>query len=305
MSDPLSDVLRLTEAKSVIAGGIAGGGAWAMAFPPPGEIKFAALVKGSCFFRLDGQKKVFRGEAGDVVLLPGRRGFVAGSDLDQPPLDAVRFMATKKTAIGTIGDGAAQLILAGGVLLNPATADLLRDALPPIIHVKGAAPEARAVRWIVEQLLAEQLGNAPGTGMAASMLAQLLFLQILRAHLATAPSLPAGWLRALRDERLAPALRLMHADPARDWQLAELARAAAMSRTTFAVRFKEAAGVAPVRYLAEWRIRLAQRRLREGSAPVAEIAASLGYSSESAFSQAFKRISGMPPRDYRTVERSR
>jgi AraC-like DNA-binding protein len=304
-SDPLSDILRLTEATSVMAGGIAAGGAWSLAFPPPEQIKFSIVAKGTCLMRLDGQKRVIRGEQGDVVLMSGRRGFVIGSCLEQPPRDALAFMAHKRELIGKIGDGSESLILAGAVALNPATSDLLQNALPPIIHIKAGASEALTVRWIVNQLLAEQTGHAPGTNVATSGLAQLLFVQILRAHMATAPRLPTGWLRALRDERLAPALRLIHADPARDWSLAVLAHASAMSRTTFAVRFKEAAGVAPGRYLIEWRIRLAQRRLRNEKTQIYQIAAALGYSSESAFSQTFKRVTGMPPSEYRALERSR
>lgn len=92
MSDPLSEILRLTEARSVIAGGIAAGGRWAMVFPPPGGIKFAALAKGTLLMRIAGQKKVVRAEAGDAMLLPGQRGFIVGTDLDAPPRDAIRFM---------------------------------------------------------------------------------------------------------------------------------------------------------------------------------------------------------------------
>jgi AraC-like DNA-binding protein len=303
VADPLSSILRLTEATSVMAGGVAASGRWLLRFPPPGEIKFALLAKGTCYVRLDGHKKAIRGEQGDVVLMPGRRGFVAGSNLAVPPVDAAPFFARRRELFATIGDGSECVVLAGGVTLHPSNADLLRDALPPLIHVRGSVPQAARVRWIVEQLLVEQLGGSPGTQVAASTLAQLLFVQVLRAHLATTRHLPAGWLRVVRDERLAPALRRLHDDPARDWKLDELAKAAAMSRTTFAVRFKEAAGVAPMQYLTEWRVRLAQRRLRDESASVSEIAAALGYSSESAFSQAFKRVTGVPPRDYRKEAR--
>ena len=140
----------------------------------------------------------------------------------------------------------------------------------------------------------------PGTQLASAQLSQLLFIQILRAHLTTSSPMPAGWLRALSDARIAPALRAMHADPARSWHLDELARACAMSRTTFAFHFREIAGVAPLTYLTKWRMRLAERALREETTPIAVIARSLGYSSESAFSNAFKRVSGKSPKAYRS-----
>jgi AraC-like DNA-binding protein len=96
---------------------------------------------------------------------------------------------------------------------------------------------------------------------------------------------------------------MMHANPARAWKLTELAKAAGMSRTSFAQRFKAVTGVTPLGYLAEWRMRIAQRTLRQEDAPVSEIAARLGYASESAFSQAFKRVTGTRPRDYRSAQR--
>ena len=93
----------------------------------------------------------------------------------------------------------------------------------------------------------------------------------------------------------------MHREPARAWQLGELAKEVAMSRTSFAVRFKASAGVAPLTYLQNLRMRFAEHGLREGSMSVSELGFSLGYSSESAFSNAFKRTTGMAPKRYRSV----
>ena len=96
----------------------------------------------------------------------------------------------------------------------------------------------------------------------------------------------------------------MHGEPGRSWQLGELAKAAGMSRTTFATRFRAAAGVPPLTYLTGWRMRLARRALLEGSTPVSAIAYSLGYTSESAFSHAFKRTTGFAPNRLRGPQAS-
>lgn len=296
--DPFSDVLELVQARSVISGGFVAGGRWGLRFPPPEEIKFFAVVKGRLVARLDGQRAAIEIGEGDVGLLAGRRGYVVASSLDAPMRDAMRVFGARPRPI-TIGTGADCAVIAGGVALDPAAAALLTDALPPVVHVRAASPHASGLRWIVEQIAAERTSVLPGSQLATAQLAQLLFVQVLRAHLSTEGALPIGWLRALRDERLAAALQLMHGDPARAWRLTELAKAAAMSRTTFAVHFKAVVGSAPLAYLAAWRMRLAQRRLRDADAPIASIAASLGYASESAFSQAFKRITGTRPRDYR------
>ena len=94
----------------------------------------------------------------------------------------------------------------------------------------------------------------------------------------------------------------MHGDPGRAWHLEELARACAMSRTTFVSRFTTVAGVAPLTYLTEWRMRLAERALREEATPVSAVGQSVGYASESAFSNAFKRVTGSSPKAYRNTK---
>ena len=147
----------------------------------------------------------------------------------------------------------------------------------------------------------ERAAGRPGSQLASAQLSQLLFIQILRAHVATSGPLDAGWLRALSDARIAPALHLMHGDPARSWHLEDLAQACAMSRTTFATCFKAAAGVAPLTYLTDWRMRLAERALADDGTPVSVVAQTLGYASESAFSHAFKRVTGSSPKAYRNA----
>ncbi|WP_408364644.1 MULTISPECIES: helix-turn-helix transcriptional regulator [unclassified Paraburkholderia] len=88
----------------------------------------------------------------------------------------------------------------------------------------------------------------------------------------------------------------MHEQPGKDWSLLELAKAAGMSRATFALHFKAAAGVGPLGYLTEWRMRLAERALCQDGVSIARLAESLGYASESAFSHAFKRVTGRAPK---------
>lgn len=300
--DPFSDVLKLTNAQSVISGGFTNGGAWAIRFRP-GKIKFFALVKGSCWLQVDGEATPTRLEAGDMFLV-ARHAFVLASDLATVPGDATRIFAGKAGMITRLADADDILIIGGHVMLDPAGGGLLMDVLPPLIHARAASPQAVALQWLVDQIVSEQMSELPGSSVASSQLAQLMFVQLLRVHLASAGVLAAGLLRAVSDRRIAPALRLMHGEPGRQWQLEELARAAAMSRTTFAVYFKSVAGIAPLAYLTEWRMRLAERALREQNTPVSVLARSLGYASESAFSNAFKRVTGNAPKLYRMAVRA-
>jgi len=139
----------------------------------------------------------------------------------------------------------------------PVGASLLAEALPPFIHVAASSPGARTLTWLLDQLV-EEAGNArPGSSAIARTLAHLLFVHMLRDHI-EAGTMPAGWLKAAGDPLIGPAMSFMHADPARHWRLAELARQAGMSRSSFTERFKAVAGMAPLSCLTFWRMRLAE-----------------------------------------------
>jgi AraC-like DNA-binding protein len=97
---------------------------------------------------------------------------------------------------------------------------------------------------------------------------------------------------------MGPAIAAIHDAPAHRWTLQALAERAGMSRSTFALRFKETVGKSPMEYLTRWRMMLAAGRLMNSSDPVSVIAVSLGYESESAFSTAFKRVVDCSPRQY-------
>ncbi|HQS46584.1 MAG TPA: AraC family transcriptional regulator [Xanthobacteraceae bacterium] len=298
-TDPFSDILKFTNAESLVTGSFTAGGPWAIRFPAPDKIKFFAVVKGHCWVSIEGEATPVHFESGDVGLLAARRSFVLASAPDVEPIDAMELFSGAGRSTTQLGDGRDFAHIGGHVLLDPVSGRLLADVLPAWIHVPAASPQATAFRWLLDQLVEERDAALPGAQLASAQLAQLLFIQILRAHLQTSGLMPPSWLRALADPRIAPALRLMHGEPDRPWHLEELARACAMSRASFAFHFRTVAGVAPLTYLTEWRMRLAERALRDEETPVSAIARSLGYTSESAFSNAFKRVTGQSPRTFR------
>jgi AraC-like DNA-binding protein len=304
-ADPLSDIIKLANAQSVVSGGFTAGGSWAIRFPEPDKIKFFALLKGNCWLCIDGIEAPVRVETGDVILLSAKRSFVLAGDLAAVPVDATSLFTGSSNKTAKLGDSEDCIQIGGHVRLDPASGGLLADVLPPLIHVRDASPQATVLQWLLDQLVRERAMELPGTNIVSAQLAQLMFVQTLRVHLADSESLPAGWLRALGDARIAPALRLMHGDPGRPWQLGELAKSAAMSRTTFALRFKTVTGVPPLTYMLNWRMRIAARALREDDTPISALALALGYTSESAFSNAFKRALGMAPKHFRDAARAR
>ncbi|MGQ9368206.1 AraC family transcriptional regulator [Azospirillum sp. A39] len=297
--DPLSDILALVGARCVRPGRLAAGGAWALRFPPPQTVKFIAVAAGGCWLATEGGAAPLFLASGDVVMLAAGQPFTLAGDLAVPPADGARLFAGARDHVGTVGDGRDVLAVGGHVVLDAERGGLLAELLPPVLRVRGDAPDAASMRWLLDQLVTEAAADRPGAVLASERLAQLVLVHVLRAHLAAGGPPGGGWVGALRDPRIARAVRLMHREPGRPWRLGELAREAGMSRTSFSQRFKAATGVAPLAYLLNWRVRLAERALSDGTTPVSALALSLGYASESAFSAAFKRVAGVAPRHYR------
>jgi AraC-like DNA-binding protein len=107
-----------------------------------------------------------------------------------------------------------------------------------------------------------------------------------------------GWLFALADKQMSAAITAMHEEPGHAWTLQDLAERVGMSRSVFALRFKETVGATPMEYLTRWRMLLAGDRLTNSADSISAIAMSLGYESESAFGKAFRRVMGFSPRKY-------
>jgi AraC-like DNA-binding protein len=298
MPDPLSEMLALVRARCVITGGFRAGGEWALRFRPDAPVKLGAVVRGSCWLIADDGLPA-RLAAGDAVVLNHVSSMVLCSDPRLPPAEAASMPAPATDSLARLGSGDDVAVIGGHVALDSAAADLFTSALPGVTHVSAPAAEAMEMRRLLDRIIEETAGNRPGASFAADQHAQLLLLQVLRTGLQREVLSRPGWLRLLADPQLRPAVSLMHADPARAWGLADLAAAAGMSRSHFAHRFREVSGQPPLTYLAHWRIRLAERALRESDTTVAALAERLGYASESSFSHAFTRITGTPPGQYR------
>ncbi len=131
-----------------------------------------------------------------------------------------------------------------------------------------------------------------------------MLIQALRLHLAEGLIGRVGWTFSLSDKQISAAITSMDDEPAHDWTVEELAHRAGMSRSTFALRFKETVGASPFEYLTRWRMVLAGDRMANTGDSISEIAQSFGYQSASAFAKAFKKIMGSSPRQYSRGENS-
>jgi len=175
---------------------------------------------------------------------------------------------------------------------------LLLTSLPPLIHIRGDLPQARALRSALDLITFETEAARMGGAAIGAGLCCIVLVNILRAYLA-GDERPRGWLGALSDRHVGAALRLMHADVAKRWKVIDLASEVGMSRTSFAERFKSLVGMAPLEYLVRWRMTMARNALMREDANLATIAEAVGYESDTAFSLAFKRMFGSSPGRYR------
>lgn len=293
----MSDVIRLLHPRAVFANVISGKGSWAVRYTGFGKPSFCIFLKGSCLLAVDGHAPITIG-AGDFVLLPTTPAFTISSFSPAAPvhLDPNQ-MASRRSEV-RYGERRGQpdmRSLGGSFEFGSADPGLLVSLLPRVVHVRDSTRLSTLASMTGE----ESAQQGPGSDYVLSRLAELLLVEAMRS--ATAASSPPGLLRGLGDERLARALKRMHADVGRSWTVDQLANAAALSRSAFFERFTRTVGMAPMTYLLTWRMQIAKDLLRRSDLAVSEIAERVGYGSSSAFSVAFSRHLRKSPSQYRVA----
>jgi transcriptional regulator GlxA family with amidase domain len=170
------------------------------------------------------------------------------------------------------------------------------------MHFPAWTNAGNGLQHTLEALIAEANGQQPGSQVLLTRLADVLFVQVLRAWIAKPDSQVTGWLAALTDPQISQSLAHMHRNTAHTWSVEELARTVAMSRSAFASRFSLLVGEPPLSYLRRWRMTIARGLLRDTNGSLSSIAQQIGYGSEAAFSKAFKEMMGVSPGTYRRRE---
>jgi len=267
-------------------------------------IIFHIVAAGRCWIARGDDERLWADE-GDVIVLPyGDQHSMGGVEraptvpiiklIDPPPWQ--RLPVLRHGAGGERTDIVCGYLHSEHPLFNPA----LR-ALPPVFVVRP--PEGPTARWIrssIEYALAAGESDVRAD-LSGTKLPELVLTEVLRLHLATAPAIESGWLAALSDPVLAPAMARLHAAPDRRWTVEQLAAAVAVSRSLLDERFRQVLGRSPIRYLTDWRMHLAEDMLATTEASIASIARRVGYDSEEAFSRAFKRTHALSPGAWRRV----
>jgi AraC-like DNA-binding protein len=269
-------------------------------------VLFHAVLEGSCSVTLDTGERADL-QAGDLVVLPygnQHRMFnpdgsevVPIADLLPPPpwanMQICRFGPPEEVSTRIL----CSYLECRDLLFNP----FLR-ALPRLLKVTPTpGPEAE---WLAASVRYAHQQTSPGTpDLLRQRIPEMLLVEALRHHLENQPAERTGWMAALADAVVGPALVRIHQDPSRAWTVNSLADELAVSRSVLAARFVERLGQSPMRYLALWRLQLAAHELLNEGSSISETAIRIGYESEAAFSRAFKRHVGVAPGAWREKER--
>lgn len=298
--DPLSEVFSLINIRGARCTRFEASGRWSYRFPAKPAVKFGAVLAGDCWIDFgEGQRHQLA--AGDCFLLANASSYVLANDDHILSEDGLAAFDWAQSDIAR-HEGNDTVLIAGTFSFEESDADLPLDSLPTFLLIPSSNASATVVRSTLAILDIEIKGTQIGAAVLTDRLVDILLVQVLRAALIQDDGDNLGWISALADPRIGRAIGLMHGNAAYPWSLETLAGSVAMSRSAFSKRFKSLVGLAPLDYLLRWRMRLARNALRRGST-VATVASEVGYSSESAFGHAFKRIYGIAPRRYwRTVE---
>src|SRR5271170_3556121 len=294
MNDPLSEVIALLQPRAVFSRRISGAGRWGVRYSEFGHPSFCTVLEGRCRLAVDGQPALTL-ETGDFILLPATPGFtMSGFEPVTPvPFDPkVTSAQSGDVRHGRRGGRPDVRLLGGWFVFDSPDAALLVSLLPAVVHVRDVARLSVLVSLISE----ETNQRRSGRDLVLTRLVEVLLIEALRS--VPGDDAPPGMLRGLADARLAAAMRHMHGQLARSWTVAELAKAAALSRSAFFERFARTVGLPPMEYLLAWRMAVAKDLLRRHDFGLAEVAERVGYGSASTFSTAFSRHVGQPPSRY-------
>jgi len=301
--DVLSDVFRALRLRGAVYFRAAFHSPWGMKVPPGRFANFHVVCGGSCWLRCDDSAAPIELGDGDIVVFPRGDGHELLCDPDAHSVPAERLMASPRAeaapnvAFGGTG-GVTTSLICGHFEYDRELPHPLFETLPACIHLRAGDGDGG---WIVAaSALAAEVAGGPAEAIntAVDRLGEALLIQTLATYIRSRED-QASFLGAVQDRHIGHAIELMHTNIAHDWQVGELATAAAMSRSVFSERFRRMVGTPPMVYLARWRMLKARELLVDTGLSMAEISERVGYRSEFAFAKAFKKNLGETPGEVR------
>jgi AraC-like DNA-binding protein len=269
--------------------------------PPTDLAHFAMLSRGNCWLSVEGIPEPIPLTGGDCFLLARGTSIVLRDSPRTRPSSSFREIGAQANnhVAHYGGGGAPTTIVCGSLSFDRSSLKPITQLLPNFILMKADQARTLALHNTVHALASEMAEQAPGSEVVATRLAEVLVIQVLRAHIASAVEWRnKGWLRAIYDPQMGIVLSAIHDSVNTPWTVESLAETAGMSRSAFAARFKELLGQAPLEYVTEWRMQKAMQLLQQHDKKLIDVARSVGYESDAAFSKAFKRVVGTNPGEY-------
>jgi len=278
---------------------------WSLALPTRPYALFHYLSRGSATVALKQGRKLQMTEGDFVVFTRGEPHVIYSDrrtkpfpvlDLDRPPahLGVVRH--------GGSAQPLATMICGRFILSRPSRGSVL-DLLPPVLLLKPKA-DSEWLKSILQRMVSESAHERPGQRVALSRMTEVLFVEVLRSWIQSLGPGEGGWLGAMADPHIGPALQLIHERPDRSWTLRTLGHRVGLGRSAFSARFTELVGQSMHRYLIARRMAEAAFLLETSDEGIARIAARVGYETAAAFSKLFHRHHGLSPGRYRAAHRS-
>ncbi|MEM1435517.1 MAG: AraC family transcriptional regulator [Pseudomonadota bacterium] len=287
--DALDQLLATFRLKTDVINNAQYCGDWAIDTSGTGKASFHIIAHADCYIRSDDLHEVVHLETGDCVLFPRDSKHllsnVAECNLPSNQQTAVSYEeGLKEDGVG---------LICGYFHFKQNAASSLLDMLPDAIVIQRLTANPN-IATLMDLMISESLQTSAGTEAVVDRLAEALFVIILKEFVEQSEQ-GEGLAAALRDRKIHKALVGMQAEPHAKWSVEKLAELAAMSRSSFAARFKALLGESPMEYLVRWRMQIAYNLLDEENLPVLEVAARCGYESEASFAKAFKRVIGVGP----------
>lgn len=299
--DPGDDLFLTTRVASAMYTRVDATAPWGIDFRAYPHAKFGIVIQGHCWLSLAGSTRTIPLARGDYYMLPRGHAYTLRDDPGSPTRRCEELLQDRgRDRVIRYGGGGAPTTVIGGLFVfdKPGQPALL-DLLPDLIHVAAGQSQVPDLEATLRLLASETEQPSLGSQLVVNRLADILFVQTIRAHLDQENGRKNGWLGAVRDGRISQALRLMHERAERSWTIEMLATKVGLSRSAFATRFKALVGEAPLEYLTRCRMQRAAQLLRESDMKIVEIAERIGYESEGAFNKAFKRQLGTTPGKFR------
>lgn len=278
---------------------------WNLELPARPYALFHYLSEGSATLAL-GEGPEIQMSEGDFVVITRGEPHAFYSDRRAKPLRIID-IDRASSRFGVIRHGSRakplSMMICGNFTVSRPLFGSVLELLPPVLLLKPTA-DGGWLEAILRRMVSESALERPGQRVALSRLTEVLFVEVLRSWIASLSPGQGGWLGAISDPHIGPALKLIHENPEKPWTLSDLGHRVGLGRSVFSARFTKLVGQSMHRYVIERRMAEAAFLLETSDEPIARIASRVGYETPAAFSKLFNRYHSLSPGRYRAARQS-